>query len=175
MAAQYQLPSSGAKLEVHLIAGRHLKAADVNGKSDPYVVLKCGDAEVKSHTKNNTLTPEWNERIVLELKNSKPEYLEIIVLDHDAVGKDDPLGALVLPLNDLIQSLEKQRWIKLQGVDTGEIYVGLTAVNFGYPAGTFTGYDPKTLDIAYHIPPAYAPKGYLIENGCLVRKPKKHK
>jgi Ca2+-dependent lipid-binding protein len=59
MAAQYQLPSSGAKLEVHLIAGRHLKAADVNGKSDPYVVLKCGDAEAKSHTKNVNLCIQY--------------------------------------------------------------------------------------------------------------------
>jgi len=37
------------------------------------------------------------------------------------------------PLTKLVRinSLEKQRWIKLQGVDTGAIYLGLTAVNFG--------------------------------------------
>lgn len=53
--AQYQLPTSGAKLEVHLVAGRHLKVGDVNGKSDPYVIFKCGNAEAKSHTKNVSL------------------------------------------------------------------------------------------------------------------------
>jgi hypothetical protein len=124
--------------------------------------------------KQNTLNPKWNEILRLELKHSKPEYLEIVVYDHDAIGKDETLGAVVLPLNDLVQGLEKEFWVKLQGVKTGEIHIGLTAVNFGYPPGSFSAYDPKTLDINNKIVPAYAPKGFKIVDGQL-EIDKKHK
>jgi len=52
MAAQYLLPSSGAILHIRLIAARHLKVADVTGKSDPYVIFRCGNAEGKSTIKS---------------------------------------------------------------------------------------------------------------------------
>jgi Ca2+-dependent lipid-binding protein len=50
MALQYNLPERGAVLNVRLIEARNLKAADVGGKSDPYVKLACGDATAKSKT-----------------------------------------------------------------------------------------------------------------------------
>ena len=35
-------------LKIILKEGIDLKAADVNGKSDPYVIVKCGGQEIKS-------------------------------------------------------------------------------------------------------------------------------
>ena len=54
--------------------GIGLRAADLNGKSDPYVVIKVGGFEFKSQTIKKTLNPEWNE--TFEAKCSLNKVLE---------------------------------------------------------------------------------------------------
>ena len=48
-------------LKILLKKGVGLKAADLNGKSDPYVIVCCGKQERKSKIIKKTLDPVWNQ------------------------------------------------------------------------------------------------------------------
>jgi Ca2+-dependent lipid-binding protein len=56
---------SSGMLKVLLHRGSGLKAADPNGKSDPYVIVRCGGMERKSKVLKKTLDPVWNEELTL--------------------------------------------------------------------------------------------------------------
>ena len=51
------LPQARGVLQIHLQNGHGLKAADANGKSDPYVILTCGGQKKTSKTIWKTLDP----------------------------------------------------------------------------------------------------------------------
>ena len=59
-----------------------VKDADWVGKSDPYVILSLDGTKWKSVTKDNTLTPEWNETWEFPIKSQNP-VLEIQCYDAD--------------------------------------------------------------------------------------------
>ena len=116
-------------LDVELLEGHDLIAADSNGKSDPYVVVKVGDKSVaKTSIKNATLDPAWNEHYRIPwTMNDDPDLLTFRVFDHDQVGGDDPLGWYSLSLRESLGSQFKYSGtLKLKGVPKGEISVALT-------------------------------------------------
>jgi len=91
-------------LKVHLRKGVGLKAADLNGKSDPYVIASCGGETKKSRVVPKTLEPVWNE--VLEFSSSRLDDvlrhgLSLKVMDKDTLTKDDALGEVHVALDAL--------------------------------------------------------------------------
>uniref|UniRef100_A0A6B2LRY8 C2 domain-containing protein n=1 Tax=Arcella intermedia TaxID=1963864 RepID=A0A6B2LRY8_9EUKA len=87
-------------MRIHLLSGSNLKAADVNGKSDPYVIIKHQKQKVKSKVCNATLNPNFFQHFSLDVEDmTKP--LKFKVWDHDAVGSDDKLGKGSIDLNTL--------------------------------------------------------------------------
>merc|ERR1711974_144604 len=93
-------------LRIGLIEGSDLVAADVCGTSDPYCVFTIGDPTAKKLPKQKssvipyTLNPVWNESFVSEANTT--DILTINVYDKDAVGSDDFLGRIQLPLDTLM-------------------------------------------------------------------------
>lgn len=88
-------------LRVLLKRAQGLKAADMNGKSDPYVKLSAATVKnKKSKTIKATLDPTWNETIDLpgRLGDFHTSGLQLRVFDWDFIGSDDPLGDLHVPL-----------------------------------------------------------------------------
>ena len=84
-------------LKVLLQRGAGLKAADLNGKSDPYVVVKCGGGkEQMSKVIYKTLDPEWNESF--DFGGTLSKFLEtgllLKVYDKDRITRDDSLGVV---------------------------------------------------------------------------------
>jgi hypothetical protein len=47
---------------IHLKEAKDLPAADSNGLSDPYAILKLGKESKKSLIQYDTLSPMWNEK-----------------------------------------------------------------------------------------------------------------
>ena len=90
-------------LKVLLKEGVGLKAADMNGKSDPYVIAKCGGQEKKSKVIQRSLNPKWNQ--TLDFAGKLSDFLEsdlvLNVFDKDWVTKDDPLGDATVSLEEL--------------------------------------------------------------------------
>src|SRR3990167_1965688 len=78
-------------LGVKVIGACHLIGADVNGKSDPYVLFKHGSSSVKSAAKKETIHPLWNQSLTLPIQNMQ-EPLLIHVYDKDSIGSDKLFG-----------------------------------------------------------------------------------
>ena len=91
-AARNRSPSTSVEvdaLELELIRGNGLIAADKNGKSDPYVRIFAGNAKLKSKVKYKTLDPKWNQTFYIE---ETEETIRFDLYDKDKLDKDDFLG-----------------------------------------------------------------------------------
>lgn len=95
---------------VHVIGGKNLPAADINGKSDPYVQISNGIQTVKTSVVLENLSPFWDEELQMNVKNLNSS-LQITVLDSDLVGKDDKLAQFVSPLTEL-SKVSSGTWIE---------------------------------------------------------------
>ncbi|GBG27842.1 Synaptotagmin-C [Hondaea fermentalgiana] len=103
-----------AYLNVQVVSARGLRAADFNGKSDPYCVLTCQAQESRTHVVPKTLTPSWEDKPQTSqfrfgplpgsaLDPSSYETLDLRVMDEDFGGEwtHDLLGVAHVPLHDL--------------------------------------------------------------------------
>ena len=101
-----QVTVNSGILRIELLHGRNLKAADLSGKSDPYVVFgigRFGDkklrlSQAQSSVARQTLNPDWNETFMLNVP-SQHDALTMQVYDYDPPPKKhDYLGQAVVEL-----------------------------------------------------------------------------
>ena len=86
-------------LVVHLIEAEGLAAADRDGLSDPYVVLRAGDVKWRSSTVKRSLTPKWNESWSFPSSGDCGlHWLIMEVWDSDFASSDDSLGHALIPM-----------------------------------------------------------------------------
>ena len=78
----------GSILTVHVVEARDLKPMDMDGTSDPFVVLKIENQQIETNYKKSTLAPVWNESFTFDIVQGR-EPLFITVMDKDTFGKDD--------------------------------------------------------------------------------------
>lgn len=111
---------------IKIIEAEDLKAGDMNGLSDPYVVL--GDEYQKRLAKTRTvyqsLNPRWDETI--DILTTGPLNVIATVWDWDAIGDHDCLGRTSLKLdpNHFNDYLPREYWLDL---DTqGRVLVRVT-------------------------------------------------
>lgn len=101
MSAHDSVTDTGL-MSIKLLRGIDLPAADSNGFSDPFAILKSNDAEVfRSKTVKKTLNPEWNETTQAVIKSRERTKFTIEVYDWDMAGKNDYLGAAVFDLQEM--------------------------------------------------------------------------
>lgn len=74
------------------------------------------------------MKPEWNQTFLFARKNPETDMLKITVYDHDKIGRHEFLGIVTFALHELGPG-ETVEWKKLQGVDKGEIQLGLTLLD----------------------------------------------
>ncbi|KAK0546129.1 Tricalbin-2 [Tilletia horrida] len=104
-------------LTLTIVSAKNLRAADRNGKSDPYVKYRLNGKEVaKSKTIKKTVNPEWNEKLEEITVPSRVAAESIIeVYDFDQLGAADPLGSAVLNLAELEPFESVERTLPLGG------------------------------------------------------------
>ena len=103
-------------LRVTLKKANGLEAADLNGKSDPYVVFRCGEHERRSTVKPKTLSPVWNEEFEIEgtLNELLPPGIHVKVFDCDnplKPEKDESLGEVFVSL-DCLKYVDSHEWLE---------------------------------------------------------------
>ena len=69
-------------LEVKIFSAKGLMAADIGGKSDPYMVLELENLRRQTHIEYKTVSPVWNRVLVMNIKDIH-SVLHVTVYDDD--------------------------------------------------------------------------------------------
>ena len=99
-------------LRLKVIAGHNLAKKDIFGASDPYlridlVTINGEEVEdsVLTKTKKRTLNPKWEEEFIFRVKPACHK-LVLEVFDENRLTRDDFLGMVELPLNNIPRESE---------------------------------------------------------------------
>ena len=141
-ARESRLLESG-ELRVLLKSGTGLKAADLNRKTDPYVIVCCGKQQKKSRVVKKTLDPVWNEEVAVTgvLQDLIRDGLLLKVFDWDAawkVKRDDPLGDAVVPL-DWLKRADAQDFVQALPTQGSVAHMPRGLASGGPPCGALLG------------------------------------
>ncbi|KAL3529277.1 hypothetical protein ACH5RR_008599 [Cinchona calisaya] len=115
--------SANGWVELVLIEGRDLVAADLRGKSDPYVRIHYGNMKRRTKVMHRTLNPQWHQTFEFPDDGSP---LELHVKDHNNLLPTSNIGACVVEYKRLPPNQMSDKWIPLQGVKRGEIHIQVT-------------------------------------------------
>ena len=106
-------------LTVHCVEARDLKPLDMDGTSDPYVILQIEDQRIETTFKKSTLNPVWNESFTFEIHHGRdPLFIE--VMDKDTFGEDDSEGVCTFSLDELRDQMKHDQWLELIDRATGQ-------------------------------------------------------
>ena len=97
-------------LDVHVIEGRDMPKMDSGpfGTCDPYLKLRCGQAEFRTHTVKGTQTPTWNESFNFDTFREDKDILAIECYDYDLASPDELIGSVAIMPPDL--KVKSSRW-----------------------------------------------------------------
>ncbi|KAG8374807.1 hypothetical protein BUALT_Bualt10G0034000 [Buddleja alternifolia] len=115
--------ASNGWIEVVLIEGRDLIAADLRGTSDPYVRVHYGNLKRSTKVMHKTLNPKWHQ--TFEFPNDGSP-LTLHVKDHNTLLPTSNIGDCVVEYQMLPPNQMADKWIPLQGVKRGEIHIQIT-------------------------------------------------
>lgn len=119
---------SVGRLSLTIHCGRNLPVADLNGLSDPYILLLTGTNEKLGTTKaiKKTLNPDWEETFTLVLKRSQPHLADssllLRVMDLDLLSRDDRLGEYHCAFSTEVAQGD-HREVELVGAKSGSLII----------------------------------------------------
>jgi len=130
------------KLSFTVVAAESLKAADRNGASDPYAVVRIGKRFTRrSRTVARTLSPVWDESLhfEVELQELLDAPCRIEVLNEDSFSKDALIGSATVDLTPIARlilgrSLSEPQLIRLKLEDEGELFLKVTLRDLQAPS-----------------------------------------
>ncbi|XP_019153553.1 PREDICTED: synaptotagmin-5-like [Ipomoea nil] len=113
-------------LSVTVISADDLPAADLLGKSDPFVVLTLRKAGTKNKTRvvMDSLNPVWNQTFDFVVEDGLHDMLILEVWDHDTFGKDY-MGRCIITLTRVILEGEYKETYDLDGAKSGKLNLNL--------------------------------------------------
>ncbi|KAF1615437.1 UNVERIFIED_CONTAM: Extended synaptotagmin-1, partial [Eudyptes pachyrhynchus] len=129
-AAQLRCPLPRGVVRVHLRAARDLRSKDrfmgglVEGKSDPYAVLRVGTQVVTSRVINDNLNPAWDEVHEFIVHEVPGQEMEVELFDKDP-DQDDLLGRMKLDLGEVLKARVLEEWFPLQEGGQGRLHLRL--------------------------------------------------
>ncbi|XP_060683138.1 extended synaptotagmin-3-like isoform X2 [Hemiscyllium ocellatum] len=96
----------------------------VQGKSDPYALIRVGTQTFRSKTIKVNLNPEWYEIYEAVVHEAPGQDLELELFDEDP-DKDDFLGSLVIDLGEVMKDRVVEEWFPLNDVEHGKVQLKL--------------------------------------------------
>ncbi|XP_059688748.1 LOW QUALITY PROTEIN: extended synaptotagmin-1 [Gavia stellata] len=129
-AAQLRCPLPRGVVRVHLRAARDLRSKDrfmgglVEGKSDPYAVLRVGTQVVTSRVIDNNLNPTWDEVYEFVVHEVPGQEMEVELFDKDP-DQDDLLGRMKLDFGEVLKARVLEEWFPLQEGGRGRLHLRL--------------------------------------------------
>lgn len=107
-------------LRVHIIAAQDLVPSDKGRQPDTFVKVQLGhQIRVTRPSSMKHINPEWNEELMFVASEPFDEYIYISVEDRVGPGKDETLGAILIPVREVpprpdTAKLPEPRWHPLQ-------------------------------------------------------------
>ncbi|XP_056370928.1 extended synaptotagmin-1 [Oenanthe melanoleuca] len=129
-AAELRCPLPRGVVRVHLRAARNLRCKDrflgglLEGRSDPYAVLRVGTQVGTSDVINDTSDPRWEQVFEFMVHEVPGQELEVELLDKDP-DKDDLLGRMKLDLGEVLRARVMEEWFPLQEGGQGRLQLRL--------------------------------------------------
>ncbi|GCB65661.1 hypothetical protein scyTo_0000450 [Scyliorhinus torazame] len=89
-------------VRVYVVRATELHPADINGKADPYIVIKLGKTEIKDKENyiSKQLNPVFGKSFDIEATFPMESMLTVAIFDWDLVGTDDLIGETKLDLEN---------------------------------------------------------------------------
>ncbi|XP_034028313.1 extended synaptotagmin-1 [Thalassophryne amazonica] len=128
--AELRSPLPRGVVRIHLLEAEDLTAKDtvikglINGKSDPYAVLRVGTQIFTSHHVDSNLNPQWREMYEVIVHEVPGQELEVEVFDKDP-DQDDFLGRVKVDLDIVKEHRVVDDWFNLKDVPSGSIHLRL--------------------------------------------------
>uniref|UniRef100_A0A3B4AR09 Uncharacterized protein n=1 Tax=Periophthalmus magnuspinnatus TaxID=409849 RepID=A0A3B4AR09_9GOBI len=129
LVAQLRSPLPRGVVRIHLLEAENLTAKDtvikglIDGKSDPYAVLRVGTQVFTSHHVDSNLNPQWREMFEVIVHEVPGQELEVEVFDKDP-DQDDFLGVKV-DLDIVKKARVVDDWFNLRDVPSGSVHLRL--------------------------------------------------
>lgn len=116
---------------LQVVCARGLRAADSNGLSDPYTVVRLGARSEQTRVVPESLDPDWNEAFVFSADDIEAGIMEtgprllFEVWDSDiGVVADDFLGQACPPIHPLVTgSVNIGRWLPCVQCATAGVHI----------------------------------------------------
>ncbi|XP_053823288.1 extended synaptotagmin-1 [Vidua chalybeata] len=129
-AARLRWPLPRGVVRVTLVAARALRCKDrfmgglVEGRSDPYAVLRVGTQAATSRVIGDNNDPRWDEVYEFMVHEVPGQELEVELFDKDP-DKDDLLGRMKLDLGEVLKARVMEEWFPLQEGGQGRLHLRL--------------------------------------------------
>ncbi|XP_047404992.1 extended synaptotagmin-1 isoform X1 [Sciurus carolinensis] len=127
--AQLRSPLPRGIIRIHLLAAQGLSSKDkyvkglIEGKSDPYALVRVGTQTFCSRVIDEELNPQWRETYEVIVHEVPGQEIEVEVFDKDP-DKDDFLGRMKLDVGKVLQAGVLDDWFPLQG-GQGQVHLRL--------------------------------------------------
>ncbi|KAM9316351.1 LOW QUALITY PROTEIN: otoferlin [Gastrophryne carolinensis] len=89
-------------VRVYVVRATDLHPADINGKADPYIVIRLGKTEIKDKENyiSKQLNPVFGKSFDIEATFPMESMLTVSIYDWDLVGTDDLIGETKIDLEN---------------------------------------------------------------------------
>ncbi|GAA6102086.1 otoferlin isoform X2, partial [Tachysurus ichikawai] len=93
-------------VRIYIVRATNLHPTDLNGKADPYVVIKLGKTEIKDKENyiSKQLNPVFGKCFDIEATFPMESMLTVSIFDWDLVGTDDLIGETKIDLENRLYS-----------------------------------------------------------------------
>ncbi|XP_060620095.1 extended synaptotagmin-1 isoform X1 [Anolis sagrei] len=129
-AAQLRSPIPRGIVRVYLMEAKDLQSKDkyikgmIEGKSDPYAVVRVGTQVFTSKVIDENLNPKWNEMYEFIVHEVPGQELEVELFDKDP-DQDDFLGRMKLDFGEVKQARVLEEWFPLQDGGRARVHLRL--------------------------------------------------